>query len=120
MTDLTPKTVQAATVGLAITLSAVRITQTSSPSLIVGMGRIIGDGGCFFQVVDIAVLSAHQGTGLGKLIMKQLKDWMNQNLTESGTVPLFADRRANELYKQFGFMETAGFTPSSVGMTCRF
>lgn len=27
----------------------------------VGMGRLIGDGGCFFQVVDIAVDPAHQG-----------------------------------------------------------
>lgn len=119
-TGLTPKTVQAATVGLANTLFAVQIAQSSSPATTVGMGRIIGDGGCFFQVVDVAVLPAHQGKGLGKLIMKELKDWMNQNVPESGTVLLFADGRANELYKQFGFVETAGLTPSSVGMACRY
>ncbi|WP_373454357.1 hypothetical protein [Cereibacter changlensis] len=27
------------------------------------MGRLIGDGGCFFQIVDIAVDPSHQGQG---------------------------------------------------------
>lgn len=119
-TALTPKTIQAATVGLTNTLFAVQIFQSASPNTIVGMGRMIGDGGCFFQIVDIAVLPIHQGRGLGKMIMKELKDWMDKSVPESGTVLLFADGRANELYKQFGFVETAGLTPSSVGMACRF
>ncbi|CAD6574438.1 MAG: hypothetical protein ASARMPREDX12_006587 [Alectoria sarmentosa] len=119
-TGLTPKTLQAATVGLANTLFAVQIVESSSPDTIVGMGRMIGDGGCFFLIVDIAVLPAHQGKGLGKMIMKELKDWMDKNVPKSGTAPLFADGRANELYKQFAFVETAGLTPSSVGMACRY
>lgn len=119
-TGLTPKTKHAAAVGLANTLFAVQIAQSSSPNTIVGMGRMIGDGGCFFQIVDIAVLPAHQGKGLAKMIMKELKDWMKANVPESGTVLLFADGRANELYKQFGFVETSGLTPSSVGMAYRF
>lgn len=119
-TGLTPKTLQAATVGLANTLFAVQIAQSSSTNTILGMGRMIGDGGCFFQIVDVAVLPRHQGKGLGKMIMKELKDWMNKNVPESGTVLLFADGRANELYRHFGFVETADLTPSSVGMACRF
>ena len=119
-TGLTPKTLQAATVGLANTLFAVQIAPILLPNIVVGMGRMIGDGGCFFQIVDIAVLPAHQGKGLGKMIMKELKDWMNKSVPESGTVFLFADGQANELYKQFGFVETAGLTPTSVGMACRF
>lgn len=81
---------------------------------------MIGDGGCFFQVVDIAVLPAQQGKGLGKMIMKELEDWMVKSVPESGTVLLFADGRANELYKQFGFEETSGWTPPSVGMARLF
>ena len=119
-TGLTPKTLQAATAGLANTLFAVQIAQSSSPNSIVGMGRMIGDGGCFFQVVDIAVLPAQQGKGLGKMIMKELEDWMVKSVPESGTVLLFADGRANELYKQFGFEETSGWTPPSVGMARLF
>lgn len=117
---LTSKTIRAATVGLANSLFAVQIAESSSPNTIVGMGRMIGDGGCFFQVVDIAALPSHQGKGLGKMIMKELKDWMDENVPKSGAVFLFADGRANELYRQFGFVETAGFTPTSVRMACLF
>ena len=119
-TGLTPQSLQAATVGLANTLYAVQIAHSSSPDSIVGMGRMIGETGCFFQIVDIAVLPAHQGKGLGKMIMKELKVWMDGNVPKSGTVLLFADGRANKLYQQFGVVETLGLTPSSVGMACRY
>ena len=117
---LSPKTLQAATIGLPNTLFAVQIAPSSSPDTIVGMGRMIGDGGCSFHVVDIAVLPAHQGKGLGKRIMKELKAWMDKNVPESGTVELIADGRANELYKQYGFVEATDLTPPSRGMLCEY
>lgn len=84
------------------------------------MGRMIGDGGCFFQVADIAVVPVHQGKGLGRMIMSELTDWTCENVPKSGVVILFADGPTIELYKHFGFEETPGLTPSSVGMACRF
>lgn len=42
---------------------------------LVGMGRVIGDGGCFFQVVDIAVHPDSQGQGYGKRIMSEIMDY---------------------------------------------
>lgn len=77
------------------------------------MGRIIGDGGCFFQVTDIAVDPAHQGRGLGKLIMKELRGWIDTNVPATGYVSLIADGRARELYGGFGFVDVG---PKSVGM----
>lgn len=71
-TGLPSKTPQAATAGLANTLFAVQIARSSSPDKIVGMGRMIGDGGCFFQVADIAVVPVHQGKGFGKMIIREL------------------------------------------------
>lgn len=79
----------------------------------VGMGRIIGDGGCFFQVTDIAILPSHQGRGLGKLIMAALSAFIEAELPASAYVSLIADVPANRLYQQFDFVETA---PRSVGM----
>ncbi|MHA7970048.1 GNAT family N-acetyltransferase [Rhizobium sp. CAU 1783] len=79
---------------------------------VVGMGRIIGDGGCFFQVTDIAIEPAHQGRGLAKWIMQALTDFI-ETLPKSAYVSLIADVPANRLYAQFGFEETA---PRSVGM----
>ncbi|RWX81475.1 N-acetyltransferase [Neorhizobium lilium] len=80
---------------------------------VVGMGRIIGDGGCFFQVTDIAIMPEHQGRGLGKMIMAALTDYIEKQLPKTAYVSLIADVPANRLYKQFGFAETA---PRSVGM----
>ncbi len=77
------------------------------------MGRVVGDGGCFYQVVDIAVLKEHQGRGLGKLIMAEIVKYIEATVPETGYVSLIADGQAQNLYAQFGFVHTA---PESVGM----
>lgn len=110
---LTPFSVEAAAIGLKGTLFGVRVVQDDH---IVGMGRIIGDGGCFFQVTDIAVLPEHQGKGLGKRIMAALVAYLRDNAPATAYVSLIADVPANRLYAQFGFEETA---PRSVGMAMK-
>jgi hypothetical protein len=57
---LSPKTPEAAERGLRNSLFGVQVMFDGQP---IGMGRVIGDGGCFFQVVDIAVLPAHRSKG---------------------------------------------------------
>lgn len=79
---------------------------------IVGMGRIIGDGGLFFQIVDMAIEPAHQGRGLGKAIMTALMDRL-RSYAQGAYVSLIADGEANRLYAQYGFEPT---TPKSIGM----
>lgn len=110
---LSPFSEEAASRGLAGTVFAVVLQQGS---LAVGMGRLIGDGGCFFQIVDIAVDPSHQGRGLGKAIMGELMDFVTKNLPASAYVSLIADVPANRLYEKFGFIETA---PRSLGMARR-
>lgn len=80
------------------------------------MGRIIGDGGCFFQITDIAVDPVHQGRGLGKAIMAALMEHV-ATLPASAYISLIADRPADSLYAQYGFRDVG---PASVGMahTC--
>ncbi len=80
------------------------------------MGRVIskrGDGGCFFQVVDIAVVPEHQGRGLGTRIMKALVHRLQHHAPPSAYVSLIADGNAHRLYSKFGFAATA---PESIGM----
>ena len=109
-TGLSPKTLEAAERGLPNTLFAVQILTGEE---VIGMGRVIGDGGCFYQVVDIAVLPQHQGRGLGKTIMREIAGYLERAVPESGYVSLLADGKAYQLYQQFGFVLTA---PASVGM----
>jgi GNAT superfamily N-acetyltransferase len=107
---LSAKTEDAAMRGLAGTLFAVQMLYGDQS---VGMGRVIGDGGCFYQVVDIAVLPGHQGKGLGKRIMREIMGYLDANVPPSGYVSLIADGKAQELYAQFGFEPTA---PAGIGM----
>ncbi|PKB22313.1 GNAT family N-acetyltransferase [Janthinobacterium sp. 64] len=107
---MSAKSTEAAAKGLPNSLFAVQVLHGDE---VVGMGRIIGDGGCFFQVTDIAVLPAHQGKGLGKRIMREIMQFIETEVPESAYVSLIADGQAQELYAQFGFRHTA---PASVGM----
>lgn len=107
---LSAKSAQAAARGLPNSLFAVQVLHKGEP---VGMGRVIGDGGTAFQVVDIAVLTAHQGQGLGKRIMGEIAAWLREHVPETGYVSLLADVPADGLYQQFGFVPTA---PRTVGM----
>ena len=110
---LSAKTAEAAAKGLPNSLFAVQVLVGDD---VVGMGRIIGDGGCFYQVVDIAVLPAHQGKGLGKLIMREIMRYIDSEVPPSAYVSLIADGQAQDLYAQFGFRHTA---PASVGMALK-
>jgi GNAT superfamily N-acetyltransferase len=107
---LSPKSAEAAVRGLANTLYGVSL---KSGGDIIGMGRIIGDGGCFFVVVDIAVQPEFQKRGLGKRIMDALDAWLRANAPVSSNVSLFADGDAKHLYAKYGFVEAG---PASVGM----
>jgi ribosomal protein S18 acetylase RimI-like enzyme len=77
------------------------------------MGRIIGDGGWYFHVVDMAVLPAHQRRGLGDRILTALLDHIRQRAPAGAYVNLLADEPGRKLYARHGFVETA---PGSIGM----
>lgn len=110
---LSPFSREAAEKGLPGTVFSILVFHEGSA---IGMGRLIGDGGCFFQVVDIAVHPDHQGRGLGKAIMAAIMEHVKTALPSSAYVSLIADVPANRLYEQFGFKETA---PASLGMAYR-
>lgn len=84
---------------------------------LVGMGRIIGDKGCFYHIVDIAVAPSYQGKGLGKLIMSEINKYLENHVPKSSYVSLIADVPADRLYKKFGFEYSE---PKSVGMAKRY
>ena len=107
---LSPRSAEAAARGLPNTLFGVSVLHQER---VIGMGRVIGDGGCFYSVVDIAVEPAHQQRGLGKRIMQALDAWLRANAPVSSNVSLFADGEARRLYAQYGFVEAG---PMSVGM----
>ena len=119
---LTPFSIEAATLGLPNSLFTVLLLrydssrEASEPDLI-GMGRVTGDRGCFYQVTDICVLPAYRGKGLAKAIMSEIERWLCDNVPKTGFVALCADGEAYRLYEQFGFSMSA---PASLGMSRTF
>lgn len=111
-TGLSDKSVQAAQRGLANTTYGVSLLRADE---VVGMGRIVGDDGCFYFVVDIAVVPELQGRGLGKRIMDALDAWLKANAPPTAHVSLFADGDAKHLYARYGFAQS----DKSVGMFYR-
>ncbi|HEY8575549.1 MAG TPA: GNAT family N-acetyltransferase [Devosia sp.] len=110
VSGLSEKSLEAAAAGLPNTWFAVTVRHEGRA---VGMGRIIGDGGTAFQVVDIAVEPAHQGKGLGKRIMTALMDHFHAHAPETAYISLVADGDARHLYSKFGFEPVM---PRSIGM----
>jgi GNAT superfamily N-acetyltransferase len=89
--------------------------QTSSET--VAMGRIIGDGGWYFVITDMAVSKDHQRKGLGDAVLKHLLHKIKSTApVEDGFPPyinLLADPPGRKLYERNGFVYTA---PRSLGM----
>lgn len=104
---------EAAVEGLGGTLFGVLVKDGFET---VGMGRLVGDGGCFVQVVDIVVLPSYQGRGLGRGIMAALMDHIHETLPRTVYVSLMADVPADRLYAEFGFQHTS---PATVGMALK-
>lgn len=78
-----------------------------------GMGRLLGDGGWYFHVVDMAVLPEHQRRDLGGAILTALLNKIARDAPAGAQVSLLADPPGRRLYASHGFAETA---PGSVGM----
>ena len=75
-------------------------------SELIGMGRIIGDRGYYYQIVDIAVHPSHKENGLVELIMRELMDYIHQHAPEGAEVLLMADVPGIPLYQKLGFQFT--------------
>ncbi|MDO3411599.1 GNAT family N-acetyltransferase [Saccharibacillus sp. CPCC 101409] len=108
---MSARTLEAARAGLPNSLFS--ITLRGEDGRLVGMGRVIGDGGCSYIVSDIAIHPSLHRKGLGRRVMEEIEHYLDERVPPGSFVSLIADVPANELYRHFGFIETA---PASIGM----
>ncbi len=107
---LSPRSEAAAQSGLPGSLFA---TVVRDQGKLIAMGRVVGDGGCNFKVVDIAVHPDYQRQGIGQRVMDAIMDYLHTSAPESAYVCLIADDHSPALYGKYGFRPT---TPRSIGM----
>ena len=109
---LSPKTEGQAAAALRGSWAACHVVDEAGARA-VAMGRVIGDGGWYFHVVDMAVLPEHQRRGLGSAVLSHLLDGIRSLAPSGAYVTLLADEPGRPLYQRHGFVESA---PGSVGM----
>ncbi|MCG7561343.1 MULTISPECIES: GNAT family N-acetyltransferase [Pseudoalteromonas] len=109
---LSPKSLEAAEIGLPNTLYGVSIREGEK---LIAMGRVVGDGACNFEVVDVAVDPAYQGQGLGRRVMESIDAYLSSVALPGSYVSMIADEPI--FYEKLGYRLVA---PKSQGMTKKF
>lgn len=83
---------------------------------LLGMGRIIGDGACYFQIVDVLIHPSSQGEECQQTIMNALMEYLEQQAPQGAHILLMADVPSVGFYRKYGFELTY---PNSLSMTRR-
>ena len=81
----------------------------------IAMGRVVGDGACNFEIVDVAVDPSYQGKGLGRKVMEYIDGYLSSAALEGSYVSMIADEPV--FYEKLGYRLVA---PKSQGMTKKF
>ncbi|WP_455384473.1 GNAT family acetyltransferase [Acidihalobacter prosperus] len=95
---MSPGTPEAAALGLPRSLFAVSAYHRGN---LIGMGRVVGDGGCNFTIVDVAVDPDRRRQGLGRRIMAKIMFYLQRNAPPGAQVFLLAE--TPEFYERIGF-----------------
>ena len=71
------------------------------------MARLISDGGCAGIIVDVVVLPACQGMGIGKRMFRSILDFVESSLGEGESIMLnlMSAKGKEEFYEKFGFIK---------------
>ena len=70
---------------------------------IVGMGRVIGDGGLHYYLTDIVVDPGHQRRGIGTQIVRSLNAFLEGIPFKNTWVGVFAVEGTVEFYARLGY-----------------
>lgn len=70
---------------------------------LIAFGRVVGDQGITYILSDIMVDPYYQRKGFGKIIMKEIDTYLEQNTDEYAYICLIANKPADKLYSQFRF-----------------
>ena len=108
-----PRSVKGASKGLGQELFSVLLRLEKSGE-IVGMGRIVGDGGTIFVICDMMVIESFQKKGGGTMIMDAIMGYLLEEAPPNSYINLMAD--VDGFYEKWGFEPSL---PRSRGMVLR-
>ena len=71
---------------------------------VIGIGRVIGDGGLYYYIQDLIVHPHYQNKGIGKKLMSKLMGFIKSHAQTGSFVGLTAAPGLENYYNNFGFM----------------
>lgn len=87
--------------------NALKIVLAFDGDMIVGMGRLVGDGAVICYIQDIMIKREYQGMGIGAYIMNRLIDYTKE-ITLPGTkmmLGLMSKKGSESFYEKCGFIK---------------
>lgn len=82
--------------------------------IVVGMGRVVGDGGLYFYIQDVMVVPALQKQGVGELVMDSLMDYLREKASPESYIGMMAAKGTSGFYARFGFKNRPEDDPGMV------
>ncbi len=85
----------------------------------VGMARVVGDGGYVYFICDVIICPPYQAQGLGRHIIEQVLNWLENQVDEGETimVNLMSAMNKEPFYEKLGFHKRP-FDNHGSGMSC--
>jgi GNAT superfamily N-acetyltransferase len=72
-------------------------------NVLIGMGRIIGDGCLCFYIQDIMVYSDYRKMGIASRIMEYIMEYISENAEKNSMIGLMAVKGLEPFYEKYGF-----------------
>jgi GNAT superfamily N-acetyltransferase len=71
---------------------------------VVGMARVVGDGGTVFYVQDVIVVPGYQRRGIGTQMMDRVMAYLGAHAHRNSFVGLMAAKGIEAFYARYGFV----------------
>ncbi|WP_313636905.1 GNAT family N-acetyltransferase [Paenibacillus sp.] len=97
---------------LALANSLFSVVIRNDDDKLIGMGRVIGDGACYYQIVDLTVQPSEQG--LVEILITEIMKYLTLTAPKDANVILMSELSGIGIYKKLGFELTY---PNSMSMS---
>jgi GNAT superfamily N-acetyltransferase len=88
-------------------------------AVLVGMARVIGDGGLVYYVQDVIVIPEYQGLGIGGALMDRVMTYIRMHASHNSIIGLMAAQGKEGFYERYGFVARTERLGSGMTMSWR-
>lgn len=95
--------VENSAIETALNRSVLSLMARDGNDRLIGMGRVVGDGVFYFQLVDIMVAASHLDQGVEEMIVSELHSRLEKIAPIGAEVTVITDVPGIKLYQHAGF-----------------